>query len=351
MKDNISDRLTKEATPLIDRDSVTFVWKGNSAPHLVGDITGWDEGKPIRLERHGRWLWTYRTIFPNDAYIEYNYVIDGQSLGDPYNPRQTANGVGGYNNYFSMPAYKPTGLARFSNRVHHGALTHFSVPTDSMLFGNQRTVHLYQPPVDKPVPLVVVWDGQDYLSRVHLNYIVDNLLAQGRIRPIALAFVNNGGEKSRSIEYSPNDATLWWLYHRVLPLAKKELNLVNIKHNPGQFGVVGASMGGLMAMYTGVRFPGIFGNVLSQSGAFSLGRFDMVIYDLLECGEQRPLKIWMDAGIYDLPGLLDANRKMHTLLVQRGYPVSYREYNAGHNFPSWRDEIWKGLEILYGVKK
>ncbi len=351
MADNIYSRLTKEPTPLIDHDSVTFVWKGQTTPGLMGDITGWEEGKSIQLDRRGRWMWTYQTTFPIDAYIEYSFVVDGHNLDDPLNPRQTSNGVGGHNNYFSMPGYKPTNLAKFDSRIPHGTIKHFSLPTDFMLFGDQRTVHLYKPPVKEAVPLVIVWDGQDYLRRARLNYIVDNLIANGRIKPIALVFINNGGEKSRAIEYSPSEATLVWLFSHVLPLAKKELKLIDINSQPGEFGVLGASMGGLMAMYTGLRFPHLFGKVLSQSGAFSWGSFEMVIYDLLKSGQTRQLRAWMDVGKYDLTGLLDANRKLVEQLNRRGHSVSYHEYNAGHNYPSWKNDIPKGLETLYGMNQ
>jgi enterochelin esterase family protein len=65
----------------------------------------------------------------------------------------------------------------------------------------------------------------------------------------------------------------------------------------------------------------------------------------------RPLKIWRDVGKYDLPGLLESNQRMKDMLIQKGYPLAYREYNAGHNYAAWRDEIWRGLEALYGIQK
>ncbi len=349
MSDSILDRLTNEPSPLIDRNSVTFVWKGRSAPDLVGDITGWEEGQPIKLHKDGKNFWTYRFDFPSDAYIEYGFTKDGETLPDPFNPRQTSNGVGGYNNWFSMPAYKPSELDRSLPQVPHGMISKHSLPTDYLIFGDRRVVHLYQPPTTGPVPLLVVWDGQDYFKRVHLHYIVDNLIAQKRIRPIAIAFVNNGGQKTRVLEYSCNEATLAWLKAEVLPLAKRELNLLDIDSHPGAFGVLGASMGGLMSVYTGIRLPSIFGYVLSQSGAFSTGGMDMVVFDLLANLSSRPLKFWIDVGRYDLVGLLDSNRRMKNLLVQRGYPLTYREYHAGHNYPAWKDEIWRALEALYGI--
>lgn len=57
--------------------------------------------------------------------------------------------------------------------------------------------------------------------------------------------------------------------------------------------------------------------------------------------------LWMDIGIFDIPSLLSANRRMHRLLETQGYPVSYREYNAGHNYPAWRDDVWRGLMNLF----
>jgi enterochelin esterase family protein len=107
-------------------------------------------------------------------------------------------------------------------------------------------------------------------------------------------------------------------------------------------------MGGLMAMYIGSRLPQVFGNVLSQSGAFSWAGYEMVVFDLLAYAEKRPLNIWMDVGKFDLPGLLESNQRMKDVLTLQGYQLTYREYNAGHNYAAWRDEIWRGLEALYG---
>ena len=41
---------------------------------------------------------------------------------------------------------------------------------------------------------------------------------------------------------------------------------------------------------------------------------------------------------------------MHQLLAGRGYDVTYHEYNGGHNYPSWRDDLLHGLEVLFGPR-
>jgi enterochelin esterase family protein len=54
----------------------------------------------------------------------------------------------------------------------------------------------------------------------------------------------------------------------------------------------------------------------------------------------------MDVGRYEW--LLEPNRRLHALLQEHGYDVTYREYNAGHNFPAWRNDVWRGLELAFG---
>src|SRR5687767_5759015 len=130
-----------------------------------------------------------------------------------------------------------------------------------------RVIYLYDPPVDSPVPLLVVFDGSGYLRKAKLSTIVDNLIAAGRIRPIAMALVDPG-LRGRTVEYACSDTTTAFIIKCVLPLAKKYLNLIDVAALPGSYGLMGASMGGLMSLYIALRAPELFGRVLCESGAF-----------------------------------------------------------------------------------
>jgi enterochelin esterase-like enzyme len=35
------------------------------------------------------------------------------------------------------------------------------------------------------------------------------------------------------------------------------------------------------------------------------------------------------------------------LLHEKGYDVTFREYNGSHNYTSWRDDVGRGLEVLF----
>ncbi|MBI5082240.1 MAG: esterase family protein [Chloroflexi bacterium] len=332
----------------IENDTALFEWRGSSAPFLIGDFNNWEIKRAIRFMRSAhaaKNFWTHTLTLPRDAYMEYAFVQRGRRLRDRLNPQPlTPNGIGAFNNYFYMPDAAPTTLFKRDQSAPRGKVTHHKISAPRLITTPSRLVHLYRPPTSDPCPLIVVFDGEDYLKRAHLPNIIDNLIAQKRIRPVALAMIENGGAENRFIEYACNDATVNLLTHIVLPLARKHLNLLN---DEGVHAALGASMGGLISLYTALRLPHIFGKVISQSGGFPLDGDTSAILDLVNFNPKESIKIWMDIGKYDFPYLMGSNPRMRDLLIGKGYDVTYREYGGGHNWPSWRDEVWRGIETIF----
>ncbi len=329
--------------PVIETERVTFLWQGKTAPRLIDDLHNWEED-PQTMQRAGTELWSYSLSLAADAYLEYAFLDPktGERLPDPLNPNHIWNGINAFNHYFYMPRSGPTPLVQPVKGAAKGKVTRHKVSTKEYVVGANRTVYLYQPPVKAPVPLLVVYDGADYLRRGKLNVIVDNLIAAKRVRPFAMALVQHGGQ-ARGVEYSCSESTLGFLFECVIPLAQEHLTLTPPGGEP--YGVLGASLGGLMAMYTGMRLPQVFGKVLSQSGAFILPEHEFVVVDLVRYTPRPEIDIWMNAGRYEW--LLDGNRQMYALLKEKNYKVKYHEFSGGHNYTAWRDDIWRGLEALF----
>ena len=106
-------------------------------------------------------------------------------------------------------------------------------------------------------------------------------------------------------------------------------------------------MGGLMAFYTGLRAPEILRRASASRGPFAMGEQEIAVFDLVHHGPVPPLSIWLNAERYEW--LPDCNRRVHELLVEKGYNVVYREYNGGHNCPLWRDELDPRLKFWFGA--
>jgi enterochelin esterase family protein len=346
-------RARESGNPIVDGNRATFIWEGNSAPQLMSDLNGWAKPKGFKrlspTARHdsNKTIWSCSLTLPRDAYVEYVFhdPVTQKNFLDPLNRHTVSNGLRGRNNYFYMPEAMPSPFSVRRADIRTGRLMRHRVGTDFLQDDGERDIYLYKPPVNEAVPLLIVYDGNDYLHRARLGTIVDNLIAQKRIRPIAIAFLQNGKSR-RNVEYFCSDATITWLDREILPLARKHLRLLDIEEHPGSYGVLGASAGGLMSMYTGLRMPEIFGKVICQSGVFELYGRDFAVVDLVRHKHARDINIWMDVGKLD--ELLEDNRRMAALLKQKKYNVTYREFSAGHNYTAWRDDLPRGLEIMFG---
>ena len=352
-------RARESGNPVIDGNSATIIWEGKTAPNLICDLNDWNErSTPFKRvssrllsdsaisSPSGKPVWSCSLTLPRDAYIEYAFYDPKSQTRflDPLNRRTVNNGVGGRNNFFYMPEAMPSPFSIRRADVPAGTVKSYRVESKWLREDSKRQIYLYKPPVKEPVPLLVVYDGQDYLLRAKLATIVDNLIAEQRIRPIAMAFLTSAA-RWRSVEYACSDATLLWVDQVVLPFARKRLRLLNIDQYPGAFGVLGASLGGTMSFCTGLRMPEVFSKVLIQSGAFMIESRDFVVVDLVKHGQAREVNIWMDVGEFE--ELLEDNRNMRALLAAKEYQFIYREYSGAHNYTSWRDDIWRGLEVMF----
>jgi enterochelin esterase family protein len=352
--DSIIQRALEAGNPVVQGNRAIFIYEGDAAPQLISDVNGWDENpKPFKRlastlrSASGKMFWSCSLTVPRDAYVEYAFYDPGsqKKFLDPLNERTVNNGLGSRNNFFYMPETMPSPFSMRRAEVRASTLLRLRVSTDLLQDDSERDVYLYKSPVSEPVPLLVVYDGYEYLNRGKLTTIVDNLIADRRIRPIALAFLQNGKSR-RNVEYLCSDATLTWLEREILPLTHEHLRLLDPAKHPGAYGVLGASAGGLMSMYTGLRMSEIFGKVLCQSGVFALDGRDVAVVDLVRYGHARNLKIWMNVGTLE-EGLLEDNRRMVALLREKEYNVTYREFSASHNYTAWRNDIWRGLEEMF----
>ena len=342
--ESLLEMVKTKGNPIITGSQVTLVWEGKTPPVLICDLNNWEAGDPLLFRQVAAEVWIYETALPDDAYLEYAFLLVGERVRDPLNPRLTPNGLGKFNNYFYMPGAAPTPWAKPARGGLRGTLTTLLLPTFGLAGGKTRPITFYQPPVSQPVSALVVWDGSEYHKRARLPIIVENLARAGKIEPLALILIPNGKDV-RTVEYACSDATLFWLEKVIWPAAEETLNLISQEQRPAAHGVLGASMGGLMALYASLRLPSRFGKAICQSGAYQFDDFRMAVWPLMARPPRAALKLWLDVGQYE--GLNTCNQELRDHLEALGYDFTYHEYNGGHNYPAWRDELPLALTTLF----
>src|SRR5262249_11704210 len=180
--------------------------------------------------------------------------------------------------------------------------------------------------------------------------ILENLLADGRLAPMVAVLIDSP-DRSGVLPCSAPFA--YFLVEDLLPWLREHYAVTS---DPTQVVVAGSSYGGLAAAYAGFRHPEVFGNVLSQSGAFwwrlqETDEHGWLIRPFVGA-ERLPLRFYMDAGTCERgirdPRILRYNRHLRDVLRAKGYPIAYAEFTGGHDYICWRGILIDGLMALVG---
>jgi enterochelin esterase family protein len=247
-----------------------------------------------------------------------------------------------------LPAAAPQSWLAVRAGVPAGQITHQRFR--SARLDNERDVWLYTPPGVAPdggrAPLLVVFDGLQYVDWMAAPTTLDNLTAAGRLPPVVAVFVGLAApwNVSRLQELGGSPAFVDFLTDELLPWARGGWTFTD---DPARTVVAGSSLGGLAASHAALRRPDVFGLVLSQSGSYGLG----LAADYVEAG-RLPLRFYLDAGQLEtmpfgtMAPLLHANRHFRDVLRAKGYEVAYREFPGGHDYLWWRETIADALITL-----
>lgn len=362
---------------------VSYIWRGDGATQRMGMIGGRPGGdfliKPLaRLDATELW---YRTEqLPVDARFTYtfmhNYVnlapgekveelpqkVMQQARRDPFNP--AAFPPGSIAAIAELPAAPPQPWLKPNPDAPRGEFK--AEKFKSAVLNEERSIQIYTPPGynanGKPYPLLIYLDGEAAPLAIPLPVILDNLTASGKIPPLmALTIANvNVRTRMRDMAFSTNFAD--FIAKELVPELRKRYA---ITADPQQTVLGGFSGGGLAAAWVAMRHPQVVGAVLSQSGGFWLfeGATMETIPDLtfIETGwltrqyataPRLPLRFYLEVGTLEQSvtgNLVLENRRMRDTLTARGYPVTYSEYNGGHDALCWRGSIADGLIALLGA--
>src|SRR5258706_4193097 len=226
----------------------------------------------------------------------------------------------------------------------------------SEILDNERRVWIYTPggyeKSGESYGLLLVFDGLAYIhpNLVPTPTILDNLLHAGKIPPLVAVFPDSLSMETRSSELPCNPSFVEYLTSELLPWVRERYHVTD---EPARTIVAGSSYGGLAAAFVGLTAPQVFGNVLSQSGAFwynGSGRHDIdaewVLPRRFVEGPHLPLRFYLEAGLLERTRDADmvlCNRHMRDVLEAKGYEVTYSEYMGGHDYICWRGSFADGL--------
>lgn len=353
--------------------NVTYLYYGDDnteKAEVFGGTHSGVGGTPMQRFMRTSLFFATETV-PKDARYRYGFTVTETRFAGPKGTIQISeerdaidalspDNLGGLS-VLALPAAPPQLYITASDSAPHGKLTPASFKSTKL--NEDRTLTLYTPPGydgTTSADLLIVFDGGAYdgsaSSFIPTPAILDNLIAAKKIGPTVGVFVNNMGQRNRDLGgYAPFAD---FLALELIPWVRENYR---IKDGPSHVVLAGSSRGGLAASHCAFVHSDVVGNVLSQSGAFWVRNNDPnpppwpITEDTGDLilsfrkSARLPVKFYMEVGRFDT--LLGVNREMRDVLLLKGYPVTYREFDGGHDYLWWRGSFADGLLSLIGQNR
>lgn len=320
---------------------VHFLYRGAaSSAQVPGDMNGWTPTAANMNMISGTDLWYYSRFFEADARLDYKFVLNNSNwILDPRNP-YTVTGGFGPNSELRMPEFvQPQEIENYPE-VPQGSIrdTMFT----SSIMGNTRRVRIYTPPgysdSNEHYPLLLVHDGLEFITLARCERVLNYLIHYNQILPMIAVFVP---PVNRTPEYAGDqqDEFGQFITTELLPYVD---SAYRTETNPQFRGTMGSSNGGNIALWLGVTYPEVFGQVIAFSS-----NVENNISSVLENNADLPLRFYIDIGTYDIPVLIPLVQDLQETLESQGYPHFYQVIHDGHSWGNWRNHIDDALRFTF----
>lgn len=330
--------------------TITFRLKGPELREAVVHTPWADEPTPMKKNAEGVWS---VTVGPVDPQIySYRYEIDGVTVLDPHNPRVKL-WEGGAASLVEVPGPEPAAYD-WTARPHGDLHIHYF---RSSVVDRGRRVFIYTPPRYEagkkryPTLYLLHGAGDDESTWTELgkaNFILDNLIAEGRAQPMVVVMTNGHPISFGDLRRSVGDNTKLYiqeLRRDVIPLVERRYR---VREEREFRAIAGLSMGGGQSIHAGLGHPELFAWVAAFS-AFLRGALD---HSAIQAFAGNPDKanrqtklLWIAIGEED--SLLPGNQAFHQFLKEKGIEHSYKVTAGGHSWPVWRRYLEELLPLLF----
>ncbi|HTY00893.1 MAG TPA: alpha/beta hydrolase-fold protein [Bacteroidota bacterium] len=327
---------------------VIFQTKAPAAKNVQIDL-----GKLYDMQRDSQGVWTVTTEPQGPGFHYYSLVIDGLAVADPAS--EAFYGIGRMASGIEIPYYGEDYCA--TKDVPHGELRieqYYSTIQNAW-----RQLYIYTPPgYDRdrnetyPVLYILHGGGEDergWATQGEANFILDNLIAAGKARPMLLVMPDGNvgvpgfGENTLRVFEAE-------LKQCVIPFVEKTYRASSDAKNRA---LAGLSMGGLQTLYVGINNTEVF----SWLGVFSSGwilpmQSDLANaqYAMMEKNTERINKnlnlLWISIGGKEDIAYNNC-QMMITKFDSLKIKYSYFDSPGGHTWPVWRNDLYTLAPLLF----
>ena len=343
---------------ILPDNRVTFRIEAKQASEVAISGEWMGMGASEKMTKNDAGMWSI-TLSLAPEFYGYTFKVDGVTVLDPSNAQ--INRDGSRSSSVLLVPGKESELYAI-NKVPHGTLS--KVWYDSPTLGLTRRMYVYTPPGYEssteryPVLYLLHGGGGDedaWTTLGRANYILDNLIAQGKAKPMLVIMTNgNPGQAAapgsapvvERVQTPPSQGGIGEMasgkfeesiVKDVIPFIEGHYRVLTGRENRA---LSGLSMGGMQTMTTTQNYPGMFDYI----GVMSMGLVDRNAMGLkgndnldakLDALRDSGFKLyWVGVGKDDFgyEGVTNLRKK----LDEHNFKYVYRETTGGHTWANWR---------------
>jgi enterochelin esterase-like enzyme len=215
----------------------------------------------------------------------------------------------------------------------------------------EPVVRLWRTPgasADRPVPLVVVFDGEGHVDRLGTPGILGAAHAQGVIPDLVVAFVDAGADRRRDLGMVGGQSA--WVARTLVPRLHREGVLGAV--SPRRTVVTGASFGGLSSLFALAQSDGLIGAAVAQSVScwrYPAPDLDVALAEAVGAAGKggEPTVVRLHAGRYEGNSAVRAGQ-LAERLRSAGVDATARTVSGGHDWGWWIPEMVTELGAVLG---
>ncbi len=352
-----------------DNKRVTFRLTASNAKEvkIMGDwmpMDGWTPGAEV-MEKNEKGTWSYTSQVLDPELYSYAFLVDGLRVNDPNNAYLSRD-ISTNTNLFLIDGAQAD-LYRV-NDVEHGSVTKRWY--DSPGLEMKRRITIYTPPgyenSKEKYPVLYLLHGaggdeEAWMELGRASQIMDNLVAEGSIKPMIVVMPNGNvsqqaapGEGPRGF-FKPQfmvPGTMNGAYEEsfvdIVDFVEKSYR---VKADKASRAIAGLSMGGFHSLHISRYYPNTFDYVGLFSPAILPAQNPVTnIYEDIDGTLRAQMEngyslYWIAIGKTDFlyKNVVEYRQKLDAM----GMEYTYRESEGGHIWKNWRVYLTEFAPLLF----
>ncbi|MBE6186709.1 MAG: esterase [Rikenellaceae bacterium] len=347
-----------------DNNSVTLRLFAPEAKKVMvaGNFLTTDEKDVTATEmtRNADGVWEYTSPVLRSELYNYNFIVDGVKICDPANV-YVCRDVAAMFNIFIIDGDR--GELYRVNDVPHGSVKRmwYNSPT----LGKDRRITVYTPAgyeqSKEKYPVLYLLHGaggdeEAWMTLGRTSQILDNLIAQGKARPMLVVMTNGNawqqaapgeaadgmGQPAMRMGGDRPKASFEQSFGDVIKFVESNYRVIKKKEARA---VAGLSMGGGHSFNISRTYPNTFDYVGLFSAAARIGDNEEVKESLKKQRDNGFKLYWIACGETDF--LYQANKEAMKYMDSINFPYTYRESGEGHIWRNWRIYLSEFAPMLF----